>query len=130
MNFRAQVSTSCRNPLPSSSALNMGATGSSKTLVLFTTLHTITFQNTVFFTKVITKNYNKGLKRWGFLCRCIWLKISWHEVGNIIWLSMWSEPQYYNFAPLEAFIGTSHSHVSPNVFCFQGNFRSLLYTQK
>jgi hypothetical protein len=45
--------------MPSSSALNMEATGSSKTIVLSTTLHSISIQNTVFFTKAITKNYNK-----------------------------------------------------------------------
>lgn len=59
MNFGIQVSTSCRNPVPSSSALNMGATGSSKTLVLSITLNSITFQNTVFFTKAITKSMTK-----------------------------------------------------------------------
>jgi hypothetical protein len=56
--------------MPLLSALNMGATGSS-TLVLSTTLHSFTFQNTVFFTKAIAKNYDKEVKRWGFLCRSI-----------------------------------------------------------
>jgi hypothetical protein len=55
--------------MPSSSALNLEATGSSKTLVLSTTLNSISFPNTVFFTKAITKRYDKGLQKWDFLCR-------------------------------------------------------------